>query len=132
MLIALSVRFFCTPKVSLILVQWSCVAKYWHMHAFSNIFLLFRVPPTPASTTAPIRTHIYPSVPIHIHLCIATIKHDVRGNFPDHSAKIMHCAIIFVSACLVFVSPRTHAPYRTHLNPSALICIYLIHPNIKF
>ena len=117
--------FFGKAKVSLIWLPWSCITKYCITLAFVHLFALFCVPPVSINPIAPIRIHFYPSAPIHVHLCIATIKHDVRGNFPGHSAKIMHCTIIFVSACLVFVSPRTHAPYRTHLNPSAPICTHL-------
>ena len=128
MLIALSVRFFCTPKVSLILVQWSCVAKYCHMDAFSNLFLLFRVPLAPTSPTALIRTDLYPSVPIRASFCLPA-QNIMSGEIsPAIRPKSMHCVPIYAHACLVFLSARTPAPYRTHPHPFLPICT---HPNPK-
>ena len=65
----------------------------------------FPVPPVQIRPTASIYTHLHLFTPVHIPFAIFFRKHDVRGNFPDHTAQIRGCATIFVSLCIVFVSP---------------------------
>ena len=128
MIIALTVHFFCQPNVILVLMQWSCVAKYCNMHAFSYFFLLFHVPLVPTSPTAPIRTEFYPSAPILGTFCLPA-QNIMSGEIsPAIRPKSMHCVPIYAHACLVFLSARTPAPYRTHPHPFLPICT---HPNPK-
>ena len=130
MIIALSVRLFGQPKVSLILVQWSCVVKYCHIHAFSNFFLLFRVPPMPTSPTAPIHNDLCPSAPILDTFCLPT-QNIMSGEIsPAIWTKTMPCVPAYAHAYLVFLTARTHIPYRTHPHPFTRICAGS-HPQLQ-
>ena len=115
---------FRKPKVSLIFLQCTCVAKYCHTPAFSNIFLLFRVPLVSTSPTAPICIDIYPSAPIRVSFCISA-QNIMSGEIsPAIRPKSMHFVPIYVHDCLVFLLAHTPAPYCTHLHPFAPICTH--------
>ena len=122
--IALSVRFFDHAKVRLILMQWSCVAKYCHMNTFSNFFFLFCVPPMPTSPAAPIHTDLCPSAPILDIFCLPS-QNIMSGEIsPDIWAKTMYCVPVYAHTYLVFLPARTHipiAPIRTHLHAFTLV-----------
>ena len=94
--------------------------------SFSPICTAFSLVFASLHMNAPHSTHANPRAPIQSHPCIFSrffAKHDVRGNFPGHRPQIMSCTTVFVSACLVCVSPHdfctpTHpcAPIHTHLH----------------
>ena len=120
--ITLSVRLFGQPKVSLVLAQWSCVAKYCHMHAFLNFFLLFRVPPMSPSPTAPIHTDLCPSASILDTFC-QPAQNIMSGEIsPAIWPKTMPCLPAYVHSYLVFLPASTHIPYCTHPHPFTRIC----------
>ena len=128
--ITLSVRLFGQPKVSLILMQWSCVAKYCHMHAFLNFFLLFRVPPMSPSPTAPIHTDLCPSARMLDTFCLPA-QNIMSGEIsPTIWPKTMSCVPAYAHAYLVFLPARTHIPYRTHPHPCIHICADS-HPQLQ-
>ena len=138
MLITLSVRFFGQTKVSLILMQWSCVVKYCHIHAFSNFFLLFRVPPMTTSPTAPIHTDLCPSAPI-LDTFGYPPKTSCPGKFPrPYGPKpcpvYQHMLMLTLFSCPP-APTYPIAPIHTHLHPftpictlpnSILYCIYVL------
>ena len=125
MLVALAVRFFCQPNVILVLVQWSCVGKYSHLHAFSNIFLLFRVPLMPPSPTAPIRTELCPSATIFA-IFLQPSQNIMSGEIsPAIGPESWSVRPKMSPACLVFVFPVPPTPQSTHPHPSASIYMHL-------
>ena len=87
-----------------------------NMSIFGSFPVVFRS----ACFPDPQCTHKNPYLPSRIRKNPYTAyhqKHDVRGNFPGHTAQIRACMTIFVPACIVSVSP--HAPY-TPRHPSKL------------
>ena len=122
--ITLSVRIFGQPKVSLVLAQWSCVAKYCHLRVISNILLLFRVPPMSPSPTAPIHTDLCPSAPI-LHIFDNPPKTSCPGKFPrPYGPKpcpvYQHMFILTLFSCPP-APTYPFAPIRTHLHAFALV-----------
>ena len=77
-------------------------------HRLLSRFPLFSCPPVQIPPTAPMWTHVYPSGAVRAPFAFFFAKHDVRGNFPGHTALIRACTTIFVPACIVSVPP--HAP----------------------
>ncbi len=122
MLIALSVRFFGQPNVSLILAQWSCVAKYWYFFEFFDFFLNFLCSPHATSPTTPIHTDLCPSALILGIFCLST-QNIMSGEIsPAIWPKTMPCVPAYAHAYLVFLPARTHIPYSTHPHPYIYIC----------
>ena len=101
------------------------------------LLLLFRLFFRSTRVPAPQCFHKNPYAPSHTHTnryVSYPQKHDVRGNFPGHRAQIRACMIIFVPACIVYVSPHvpctpTHPykPIRTHLHLFVPVCTLCFH-----
>ena len=92
------------------------------IRAFSNLFLLFRVPPMSTSPTAPIHTDLCPSAPIFDTFDLPT-QNIMSGEIsPAIWPKTMPCVPEYAHAYLVFLPARTHIPYCTHPHPFTRIC----------
>jgi len=126
--IILSDQFVASPKLALFSCNVHVLPNIMHTPAFSNIFLLFRVPLAPTSPTAPICIDIYPSAPIRVSFCISA-QNIMSGEIsPAIRPKSMHFVSIYAHAWPVFLLAHTPVPYRTHPHPFAPICT---HQNIK-
>ena len=124
MIIALSVRFFGQPNVSLILAQWSCVAKYWYFFEFFEFFLNFSCSPHATSPTTPIHTDLCPSALI-LGIFAYPRKTSCPGKFPrPYGPKpcpvYQHMPMLTLFSCPP-APTYPIAPIRTHIYTFALV-----------
>ena len=124
MLIMSSFRVFGKTKTSFSFLPLSCVTKCCPTHPFLNFFLLFDVPPMPASPTAPIHTNLCASASILTFFAYPP-KTSCPGKFPRPYGPKPCPVYLHMPMLTLFSCPPAPtypiAPIRTHLYTVALV-----------
>ena len=81
------------------------------------LFLLFFVPSVSLHHAPPIRTHLYPSVPIRATFRLSSPNMMFGEISPAIGQENMSWLLIFVSVYLVLLRPCVPAPHSTYANP---------------